>query len=105
MPAISHDLVSFVPFLLIFVVFWVLLIRPQQRKLKEHQKMLAALRRGDRIVTGGGIVGQIVKIDAGDEMTVEIAENVRVKVLRSTVASTLAKPEPVPAKTDNGKAE
>ncbi|WP_051247741.1 preprotein translocase subunit YajC [Inquilinus limosus] len=86
-------LVQFAPLILIFVVFYFLLIRPQQKRAKEHRDMLGALRRGDRIVTGGGIVGTVQKV-ADDELTVEIAENVRVKVIRSTVTTVLARTEP-----------
>jgi preprotein translocase subunit YajC len=92
-----ESLMSLAPLVLIFVVFYFLLIRPQQKKLKEHKTMLEALRRGDKVVTGGGIVGTIVKV-ADDEATVEIAENVRVRVLRSTITTVLAKTEP--AKVD-----
>jgi len=88
-----ESLMSLAPLVLIFVVFYFLLIRPQQKKLKEHKAMLEALRRGDKVVTGGGIVGTIVKV-ADDEATVEIAENVRVRVLRSTITTVLAKTEP-----------
>jgi preprotein translocase subunit YajC len=75
------------------VVFYFLLIRPQQKRAKEHRDMLGNLRRGDRVVTGGGIVGTVQKV-ADDELTVEIAENVRVKVIRSTVTTVLARTEP-----------
>jgi preprotein translocase subunit YajC len=90
----AAGLMSFLPLVLIFVVFYFLLIRPQQKKLKEHKGMLEALRRGDRVVTGGGIIGTIVKINADDELVVEIAEGVRVRVLRSTINLVLAKTEP-----------
>ncbi|CAO3406665.1 preprotein translocase subunit YajC [Azospirillum largimobile] len=86
-------LVQFLPLILIFVVFYFLLIRPQQKKMKEHKAMLSAIRRGDRVVTGGGIIGVVTKV-ADDELTVEIAENVRVRCLRSTVNLVLAKTEP-----------
>ena len=89
----QNPLELFLPLILIFVVFYVLLIRPQQKRMKEHRNMLGALRRGDRVVTGGGIIGTITKA-ADDELTVEISEGVRVKVLRGTVSSVLAKPEP-----------
>ncbi|MFV3075674.1 preprotein translocase subunit YajC [Niveispirillum fermenti] len=89
-----ETLMSLAPLVLIFVVFYFLLIRPQQKKLKEHRSMLEALRRGDRVVTGGGIVGSIVKVGTDDEVTVEIAEGVRVRVLRSTITSVLARTEP-----------
>ncbi|WP_158045996.1 preprotein translocase subunit YajC [Skermanella pratensis] len=90
----AAGLMSFLPLILIFVVFYFLLIRPQQKKLKEHKSMLEALRRGDRVVTGGGIVGTITKVGADDELVVEIAEGVRVRVLRSTINLVLAKTEP-----------
>lgn len=86
-------LISLLPLVLIFVVFYFLLIRPQQKRMKEHKEMLVALRRGDRVVTGGGIIGQVVKV-ADDEATVEIGEGMRVKVIRSTIQSVLSKPEP-----------
>ncbi|PZP43395.1 MAG: preprotein translocase subunit YajC [Azospirillum brasilense] len=76
------------PMLLIFVVFYFLLIRPQQRKAKEHRNMLQSLKRNDRVVTAGGIVGVITKVKEGtDEVEVEIAPNVRVNVLRGTIGS------------------
>ncbi|NBB83790.1 MAG: preprotein translocase subunit YajC [Alphaproteobacteria bacterium] len=86
-------IIQLAPLILIFVVFYFLLIRPQQKRMKEHREMLSNLRRGDRVVTGGGIIGQIVKV-GDDELTVEIGEGMRVKVLRSTVSSVLSKPEP-----------
>ncbi|MBI1777521.1 MAG: preprotein translocase subunit YajC [Proteobacteria bacterium] len=91
------DFVQFLPIVLIFVVFYFLLIRPQQKKLKTHKDMLQALRRGDRVVTGGGIVGTITKIVGDNEVAVEIAEGVRVRVMRSTITEVLAKTEPVKA--------
>lgn len=87
-------LIQILPLVLIFVVFYLLLIRPQQKRMKTHREMLGALRRGDRVVTGGGIVGTVTKA-GDDELTVEIAEGVRVRVLRSTVSTVLSKPEPV----------
>lgn len=86
-------LMQFAPLILIFVVFYFLLIRPQQKRAKDHRDMLGNLRRGDRVVTGGGIVGSVQKV-ADDELTIEIAENVRVKVIRSTVTTVLARTEP-----------
>ncbi len=93
-----ESLMSLAPLVLIFVVFYFLLIRPQQKKLKEHKGMLDALRRGDRVVTGGGIIGTVVKVGNNeDDVTVEIAEGVRVRVLRGTITSVLAKTEPAKA--------
>ena len=91
------DLMSFLPLILIFVVFYFLLIRPQQKKLKEHKAMIDGLRRGDRVVTAGGIIGVVTRVGENDEAIVEIAEGVRVRVLRSTVTAVLAKTEPVRA--------
>src|ERR1700722_13346551 len=94
----QDTLTSFIlPMALIFVVFYFFMIRPQQQKQKEMKKMLEALRRGDRVVTAGGIIGTVVKSE-NDECQVEIADNVRVRVLRNTITTVLAKPDPVAAK-------
>ena len=71
-----------------------LMIRPQQKKLKEHQAMVVALRRGDQVVTQGGIIGKVAKVKDDKEIEVEIAEGVKVRILRSTIASVLSKTEP-----------
>jgi preprotein translocase subunit YajC len=91
-------LIQFLPLVLIFVVFYFLLIRPQQKKQQDHRKTLDSLRRGDRIVTGGGIVGTVSKVVGPEEVEVDIAQGVRVKVLRSTISSVLAKPDPAAAR-------
>src|SRR5204863_6486079 len=91
-------LIQFLPLILIFVVFYFLLIRPQQKKQKEHRAMIEALRRGDRIVTGGGILGTVNRVVSPEEIEVDIASNVRVRVLRSTITSVLAKPDPTAAR-------
>ena len=91
-------LIQFLPLVLIFVVFYFLLIRPQQRKAKDHKTMLDALRRGDRVVTGGGIIGTVARVENPEEVTVDIADGVRVRVLRSTISSVLAKPDPTAAR-------
>ena len=91
-------LIQFLPLVLIFVVFYFLLIRPQQKKQKDHRAMLDALRRGDRIVTGGGILGTVSKVVSPEEVEVDLAPNVRVRVLRSTITSVLAKPDPAAAR-------
>ncbi len=83
---------SLLPLVLIFVVFYFLLIRPQQKKQKQHRAMLEALRRGDRIVTAGGIIGTITK-SSETELTVEITEGVKVKVMRGMISDVLAKTE------------
>ena len=87
-------LLQFLPLVLIFVVFYFLLIRPQQKKAKEHRATLDALRRGDKVVTGGGIIGTVVRTDGADEVSIEIAEGVRVRVVRSTITNIVAKPDP-----------
>lgn len=95
----QNALIQFLPLVLIFVVFYFLLIRPQQQKQKQHRSMLDTLRRGDRVVTGGGIIGTVNRVTEGsDEIEVDIAQNVRVRVLRSTVTSVLAKPDPAAAR-------
>ena len=99
----ANQLVQIAPFALILVVFYFFLIRPQQQKAKEHKTMLSALRRGDRVVTGGGIIGTIAKVVSDDEVLVEIAEGLRVRVLRSTITGVTAKTEPVAAKGDKDK--
>jgi preprotein translocase subunit YajC len=97
---------AFLPIILIFVVFYFLLIRPQQKKMKQHKEMLGAVRRGDKIVTGGGIVGTVTKVIDDAEVTVEIAEGVRVRVQRALISSVLSKTEPVgeakPPKQNDG---
>jgi preprotein translocase subunit YajC len=94
----QNTLIQFLPLILIFVVFYFLLIRPQQRKAKDHKTMLDALRRGDRVVTGGGIIGTVARVDNPEEVTVDIADGVRVRVLRGTITSVLAKPDPAAAR-------
>jgi preprotein translocase subunit YajC len=94
----QNALIQFLPLVLIFVVFYFLLIRPQQKKAKDHRTMLDALRRGDRVVTGGGIIGTVARVDSPEEVTVDIAEGVRVRVLRSTITSVVAKPDPAAAR-------
>ncbi len=98
--------VSLLPLILIFAVFWFLLIRPQQKKMKEHQQMLQSLRKGDRVVTGGGIIGRIVKVDDQDNtVTLEIAQGVQVRVVKPTIAERLDKqPQPAnqPAPSSSG---
>ena len=84
---------QFLPLILIFVVFYFLLIRPQQKKQKAHREMLSAIHRGDRIVTAGGLVGTITKVNSDTELTVEISDGVRVRVMRGMVSDVLAKTE------------
>lgn len=85
---------------LIVLIFYFLLIRPQQKRMKQHRDMVASLRRGDRVVTGGGLVGTITKASDDDYITVEIAEGTRVQVQKNTIQSVLSKTEP--AKSEGG---
>jgi len=91
-------LVQFLPLVLIFVVFYFLLIRPQQKKQKDHRAMLETLRRGDRVVTGGGIIATVNRVTTPEEVEVDIAQGVRVRVLRSTITTVLAKTDPSAAR-------
>ena len=86
---------AFLPLILIFVVFYFLLIRPQQKKMKDHKAMLGAIRRGDKVVTGGGIIGTVTKVIDDEDVTVEIADGVKVRVQRGLVSSVMSKTEPV----------
>ncbi|RMH41006.1 MAG: preprotein translocase subunit YajC [Alphaproteobacteria bacterium] len=90
----ASGLASFVPLILIFAIMYFLLIRPQQKKLKEHRAMVEALRRGDTIVTQGGIIGKVTKVKDDNEVEVEIADGVKVRVVRQTIAQVLNKTEP-----------
>ena len=86
---------SFIPIILIFVIFYFFLIRPQQKKSKDHQKMVEALRRGDQVLTQGGIYGKVTKVKEGEEdIEVEVAKDVRIRVLRSAVGQVISKTEP-----------
>ncbi|KAF0674820.1 preprotein translocase subunit YajC [Profundibacterium mesophilum] len=88
---------SFIPLILIFAIMYFLLIRPQQKKAKQHQKMIEALRRGDQVVTAGGLIGKVSKVKEDGEVEVELAEGVKVRVLRGTIAQVLNKTEPTAA--------
>ncbi|KMJ52465.1 preprotein translocase subunit YajC [Vogesella sp. EB] len=84
------DLMGFLPMIVIFVLFWFLLIRPQQKKMKEHQKMLSEINKGDEVATQGGIVGRVTK--AGDQyLAIEIANGVEINIQRGAVAAKLEK--------------
>jgi len=83
---------QFIPLILIFVIFYFFLIRPQQKRIKEHKVMVAALKRGDEVVTSGGIVGKVEKILGNDKVDLIIADNVTVQVVQSTIQSLLNKP-------------
>ena len=95
---------AMLPLILIFVVFYFLLIRPQQKKMKMHKQMLGDIRRCDKVVTGGGIMGTVTKVNDDNELTVEIAKDVKVKVRRELVSTVLAKTEPVKGGTKAAEA-
>ena len=84
---------QFIPLILIFVIFYFFLIRPQQKKIKEHKNMVTSLKRGDEVVTSGGIVGQIEKVHEDDKIDLVISDTVTVKVVKSTIQSLLNKPQ------------
>ncbi|MHA6262238.1 preprotein translocase subunit YajC [Arenibacterium sp. CAU 1754] len=85
---------QFVPLILIFGIMYFLLIRPQQKKVKEHQAMVDALRRGDQVITQGGMIGKVVKVKDDGEVEVEIADGVKVRVVKATIATVMSKTEP-----------
>ena len=87
---------SLLPFILIFVIMWFLLIRPQQKRLKEHREMIAAIKRGDKIITAGGLIGKVTAVgtENSDEVTIEIASGVKVVAVKSMITSVVNKPEP-----------
>ncbi|HZU51392.1 MAG TPA: preprotein translocase subunit YajC [Sphingomicrobium sp.] len=87
---ISQLLLGIAPWLLIFAIFYILMIRPQQRSAKEHQARIAAVKKGDEIITGGGIRGRVTKV-SDDEAEVEIAQGVRIHVVKSTISNVLTK--------------
>ena len=87
----GSGIAQFVPLILIFVIFYFFLIRPQQKKVKEHKLMVAALKRGDEVITSGGIVGIIERVHEDDKIDLSISENVTVKVVKSTIQNLLTK--------------
>ena len=90
----ASAITSFVPLILIFGIMYFLLIRPQQKKLKEHKAMVEALRRGDQVLSQGGILGKVVKVNDDGILEVEIAEGVKVKMPRSAITQVMSKTEP-----------
>jgi len=91
----SDVLMSLVPFVLIFVIMWFLIIRPQQKRVKTHQEMIKNVRRGDTVVTSGGIVAKVSKVIDDGEIEAEIAEGVRVRLVKGMIQEVRAKGEPV----------
>ena len=96
---------SFAPLLLVIFIFYFFLVRPQQKRMAEYQKLVAGLRKGDRVVTSGGIIGTVHRVETNNpDVVVEIAENVRVRIQRSAIAEILAKTEPVADSTEQKSA-
>ena len=94
-PGMGDFVGMILPLVMIMVVFWFLLIRPQQKRTKEHQEMIGKVARGDTVVTSGGLIGKVSKVVDERELVVEIAENVKVRIARSGIADVRAKGEPV----------
>jgi len=89
----SSGIAQFIPLILIFVIFYFFLIRPQQKRIKDHKTMVAGLKRGDEVVTSGGVIGKIEKVLEDDKVDLIISDNVSVRVVKSTIQSLLNKPE------------
>ena len=89
----GQGIASFIPLILIFVIFYFFLIRPQQKRVKDHKAMVQSLKRGDEIITSGGIIGTIDRVMEDDRIEVIIGENVKVQIIRSTITSLLKKEE------------
>ena len=93
--AAANPIVQFLPLILIFAIMYFLMIRPQQKKAKQHRAMVEALRRGDQVITQGGVIGKVSRVKEGEnEVEVEIAEGVKVRVVKSTIVQVLNKTEP-----------
>lgn len=101
----SDFLVQLFPLVLIFVVFYFLLIRPQQSKMKAQKEMLGGVKRGDRVVTGGGIIGLVTKVIGENELQVELAEGVRVRIIKQTITDILTRGESVRGAKDSEEDE
>jgi preprotein translocase subunit YajC len=91
----SDFLIQLLPFILIFVIMYFLILRPQQKRVKQHQEMVKNVRRGDTVVTSGGLVGKVTKLIDDEHIEVEVAEGVRVKQIRGMISDVRAKGEPV----------
>ena len=89
----GQGIAQFIPLILIFVIFYFFLIRPQQKRVKEHKAMVQSLKRGDEIITSGGIIGTIDRVMEDDRIEVIIGENVKVQVIKTTITSLLKKEE------------
>lgn len=90
----SKAIGQFIPLILIFVIFYFLLIRPQQRKVKEHKAMVDAVGRGDMVIASGGLIGKIVRVLEDDKIELEISDSITVKVVKSSISAVVSKTEP-----------
>ena len=88
----GSGIAQFIPLILIFVIFYFFLIRPQQKKVKEHKLMVAALKRGDEVITSGGIIGRVERILGNDKVDIVISDNVTVQVVQSTIQGLVSQP-------------
>jgi preprotein translocase subunit YajC len=89
----SEGIAQFIPLILIFVIFYFFLIRPQQKRVKEHKEMVNSLKRGDEIITSGGIIGIVDRVMEDDRIEVNLSDNVKVQIIKSTITSLLKKEE------------
>lgn len=104
-PGLGGDggiLMSLLPFILIFVIMYFLILRPQQKRVKAHQEMVKNVRRGDTVVTSGGLIGKITKVVDDDQLEVEIADGVRIRQMRGMISDVRAKGEPVKDEAASG---
>ena len=90
-------IIQLLPFILIFAIIYFLILRPQQKRAKAHRELVAALRRGDSVVTSGGLIGKVAKVIDDNEISIEVAEGVKVRLLRSSVTDVRSKGEPAPS--------
>ena len=91
----SGMIMSLLPFILIFVIMYFLILRPQQKRVKQHQDMVKNVRRGDTVITNGGLIGKVTKVIDDDQIEIEIADDVRIRQLRTMLTDVRAKGEPV----------
>ncbi len=89
----SQGIAQFIPLILIFVIFYFFLIRPQQKRVKEHKEMVNSLKRGDEVITSGGIIGTVERVMEDDRIEVNLSDNVKVQIIKSTITSLLKKEE------------
>ncbi|MDA9623681.1 preprotein translocase subunit YajC [Pelagibacteraceae bacterium] len=87
----GQGIAQFIPLILIFVIFYFFLIRPQQKRVKEHKSMVESLKRGDEVITSGGIIGVVERVMEDDRIEVDLGDNIKVQIIRSTITSLLKK--------------